>query len=104
LNLRLQQSNLQGIGLKLGMHSGPALAVNADERLDYFGQSVNIAARIQGLADADEIWLSDEVMAYPGNQELLQNAQWDSEQELAHLKGIGEPIPVWRCIRRPFKE
>jgi class 3 adenylate cyclase len=40
------------IGLKVGLNEGAALAVVNDERLDYFGQSVNIAARVQGLASS----------------------------------------------------
>ena len=41
--------------LKIGMHEGPCLAVTLNERLDYFGQTVNIAARVQGLADSRSI-------------------------------------------------
>ena len=36
--------------LKIGIHEGPCLAVMLNDRLDYFGQTVNIAARVQGLA------------------------------------------------------
>src|SRR5262245_62139368 len=36
--------------LKIGIHEGPCLAVNLNERQDYFGQTVNIASRVQGLA------------------------------------------------------
>ena len=46
------------VGLKVGLHAGPALAINAGQTLDYFGQTANIAARVQGLADAGEICLS----------------------------------------------
>ena len=38
--------------IKIGIHEGPCLAVTLNDRLDYFGQTVNIAARVQGLADA----------------------------------------------------
>src|SRR6185312_8965677 len=36
--------------LKIGIHEGPCLAVTLDERQDYFGQTVNIASRVQNLA------------------------------------------------------
>ena len=29
--------------LKIGIHHGPCIAVNMNERLDYFGSTVNIA-------------------------------------------------------------
>ena len=41
--------------LKIGLHKGAAIAVTLNDRLDYFGQTVNIAARVQNLADADEL-------------------------------------------------
>ena len=37
--------------LKIGIHEGPCLAVILNDRQDYFGQTVNIAARVQALAD-----------------------------------------------------
>ena len=36
--------------IKLGVHQGPMIAINANNRLDYFGRTVNIAARVQGEA------------------------------------------------------
>lgn len=39
--------------IKIGIHEGPCLAVTLNDRLDYFGQTVNIAARVQNLADCD---------------------------------------------------
>ena len=45
---------------------GAALAVNAEARLDYFGQTVNIAARVQALAASGEIWMTEPVLAAEG--------------------------------------
>ncbi len=41
--------------LKIGIHEGPCLAVILNDRQDYFGQTVNIAARVQALADSRTI-------------------------------------------------
>src|SRR5215208_5954994 len=57
--------------LKIGLHKGASIAVTLNDRLDYFGQAVNIAARIQSLAQAEEIYLSGEIYDYPGVGELL---------------------------------
>jgi len=46
---------LHGIGVKLGVHEGPCLAVRANERLDFFGTTVNIAARLQAQARSGEL-------------------------------------------------
>ena len=36
------------IVIKLGLHAGPCIAVTLNDRLDYFGSTVNLAARLQG--------------------------------------------------------
>ena len=46
--------------LKVGVHAGACLAVTLNDRLDYFGQTVNIAARVQGVAGANEIVVTDD--------------------------------------------
>jgi class 3 adenylate cyclase len=80
--------------LKIGMHTGAAIAVTLNERLDYFGQTVNIAARVQSLADADEIYLSNDVYAAAGVGDQLASLPVDSR--LAHLRGVHQDIPVYR--------
>src|ERR1700743_3292902 len=57
--------------LKIGIHKGAAIAVTLNERLDYFGQTVNIAARVQQLADAEEIFISEDVYSAEGVHALL---------------------------------
>jgi hypothetical protein len=42
----------EGIVIKLGIHLGPVIAVNAKDTLDYFGTNVNIAARIQATSNS----------------------------------------------------
>jgi class 3 adenylate cyclase len=96
LNTRIAETGYQ-LGLKIGMHEGPALAVNADERLDYFGQSVNVAARVQALAAPGELWLSGEIFASPGVEPLLSGAGYETEQQTALLKGVAQPTTVYRC-------
>ena len=59
------------ITVKIGAHVGSCLAVTLNERLDYFGQTVNLAARVQGLAGEGEIYLSDALARVPGAAALL---------------------------------
>ncbi len=87
------------IGLKVGLHEGPALAVMRDEQLDYFGQTVNIAARVQGLAQAGEIWLTEAVYAAPGLPQEVQASGYGQEQREASLKGVGQSTIVHRLFR-----
>ena len=48
----------QDLIVKIGIHEGPCLAVMLNERQDYFGQTVNIAARVQGLSTSQEIHIT----------------------------------------------
>ena len=80
--------------LKIGIHRGPAIAVTLNERLDYFGQTVNIAARVQSLSDAKDICLTSEVLAAPGVEDIL--APFAMKRKLTQLKGVHQRVPVFR--------
>ena len=82
--------------LKIGMHTGPCIAVELNERLDYFGQTVNIAARVQGLAEGSEIVVTAPVFGATGVGELARQARLEVSRENANLKGIGGATPVVR--------
>jgi len=51
--------------LKIGIHEGPCLAVVLNERQDYFGTTVNVAARVQALADSRTILATGPVVTHP---------------------------------------
>ena len=82
------------IGLKIGLHAGACLAVSLNERLDYFGQTVNIAARVQALAGAGEIILTDDILAPQGAAELVTDLPIESSD--VQLKGIVGDLRVHR--------
>jgi class 3 adenylate cyclase len=82
------------IRLKVGLHAGACLAVTLNDRLDYFGQTVNIAARVQSLAGADEIVVTDDVLSLPGAAELVAGLQVD--RSAVELKGIAGDVAVHR--------
>jgi class 3 adenylate cyclase len=47
------------IRLRISVHSGPVIAVHLNTGIDYFGNTVNFAAKIQGCAGAGEIAVSE---------------------------------------------
>ena len=83
--------------LKIGIHRGASIAVTLNDRLDYFGQTVNVAARVQALADANEIYLTRDIYELPGVAELLKTS-FSVEPRLARLRGIHEQMPVFRVM------
>ncbi|HTM19209.1 MAG TPA: adenylate/guanylate cyclase domain-containing protein, partial [Kofleriaceae bacterium] len=83
--------------LKIGIHRGPSIAVTLNQSLDFFGHTVNVAARVQALADADEVYVTDDVYRSDGVAALL--GEVDSRD--AQLRGIQKQVRVHRALRRP---
>lgn len=92
-----QKHGARELILKVGIHKGTAITVTLNDRLDYFGQTINIASRVERLADADEIYVTNEVFTYPGIQELLKSFAVDPRK--ANLKGIQEETQVYKINR-----
>lgn len=83
--------------LKVGIHSGACIAVNLNGRLDYFGTTVNIAARIASLADGKHLLLSDGVYQDPEVREWLTAQKLRRAEPFeAQLRGHAESILLWR--------
>lgn len=76
------------IGLKIGIHAGPCIAVTLNGRMDYFGTTVNTAARIQGQAGAGEIWVSDILYNCPQCASLIGKYMRQIYKTQKTLKGL----------------
>lgn len=81
--------------LKIGLHEGPCIAVSMNERQDYFGQTVNIASRVQGLADSQSIYATGAVVEYEKSAILLQARNLKPVQRSAMLRGIEREIQIY---------
>ena len=82
--------------LKIGAHCGPSIAVTLNENLDYFGQTVNVAARVQSLAEAGEICISEALYSAPGVGQILTGlkiVEFD-----APLRGVEGNACVYRVV------
>jgi len=81
--------------VKIGIHEGPCLAVMLNERQDYFGQTVNIAARVQSLSTSQEIHITGPVIEASGVATILEKAAIRPIQKEAALRGIADKIVVY---------
>jgi adenylate cyclase len=82
------------VGLKLGMFTGPCYVVTANGTLDYFGQTVNVASRVQHLAESGEI-----VMLRSALDEIDPKTRGklaERENLTARVKGVDEPLKLVR--------
>jgi class 3 adenylate cyclase len=84
-----------GLLLKIGIHEGPCLAVVLDNRQDYFGRTVNIAARVQGLADSRSILATGSVVKHPGSCKLLETSKLEPVPHQRALRGVAEEMAVY---------
>jgi class 3 adenylate cyclase len=88
----------RAVSLKIGIHHGAAIAVTLNEQLDYFGHTVNVASRVQEMADAGEILVSEDVWRYPGVERLLEPYPVEERRALFH--GVERPMTVLRIGSR----
>jgi adenylate cyclase len=75
-----------GLGAKLGIAAGPCLAVRANDKLDFFGTTVNLAARLQAKAEGGQIVVTEGLSAHPDIRARI--AAFPQATLKATLKGI----------------
>jgi len=81
--------------LKIGIHEGPCLAVTLNDRQDYFGQTVNMAARVQSLASSRSIFATSSIVEDAQSTKILQSSGLQPVQQRASLRGITEEMLVY---------
>ena len=81
--------------LKIGLHSGPCLAVTLNDRQDYFGMAVNIASRVQGRAEPNAILATRSVLDGLEDRALLEDAGNLVTSRLLALRGVSEELEVF---------
>jgi len=81
--------------LKIGIHEGPCIAVSMNERQDYFGQTVNIASRVQGLANSQAIFATDAVVGNARAAEVLEAAKVVPVSHETTLRGITNEVALY---------
>jgi len=84
--------------LKVGMHKGPCIVVNLNDRLDYFGSTVNITARLPGFSQGGDLIFSEAIHDDPEVQEFLaQSLKPDVLSRFTgEVKGFDEPFTMWK--------
>jgi class 3 adenylate cyclase len=84
----------EALTIKIGLHGGACIAVTMNDRLDYFGSTVNTAARLQGQSRGGDVVLSETLATDPAVAALIAGRARTAEQ--ARLKGLAEPVPFER--------
>ena len=87
-------TNATPIVLKLGIHAGPCIAVTTGETLDYFGATVNIAARLANECRGGEAIVSGAVTKDAETGAALADRM--QLEETATLRGVRTPVQFLR--------
>ena len=91
----------EAVAIKLGLHQGPCIVVTLNDRLDYFGSTVNLAARLQGQSKGGDIVLSREIaedLAVAPILDRLAGEGVAAQPDQAALKGFAELLAFRRLI------
>ncbi|WP_230531096.1 adenylate/guanylate cyclase domain-containing protein [Microvirga roseola] len=81
--------------LKIGLHEGPCLAVMLNDRQDYFGQTVNIASRVQGLAMSRSIFATGRVVENPDAFKVIETHGLSPMLQKTALRGINDELSIY---------
>jgi len=76
---------------------GSSIAVTLNDRLDYYGETVSLSARLEGHGSGGDIIMSKSFTGDPVVSNILSNYELQ-EQELS-LKGFNAPVAI--CLMRP---
>jgi class 3 adenylate cyclase len=85
----------QSLRLKMGIHEGSCLAVTLNGQQDYFGQTINIASRVQGLAASRSIMVTEQVVENAHARALLETKGLKPTPRRVALSGIADKVSVY---------
>jgi class 3 adenylate cyclase len=92
---------LRDVEVKIGLHRGPAIVVTSNRNVDYFGRTVNIAARTQSQANAREVLLTDAVISDPAVTTYLAGRALVPRVFEANVKGVALPLRLHALLPAP---
>ncbi len=91
-----QRSRRVPLMLKASLHAGPCLAVNANDRLDFFGTTINLASRMVSCCQGGDLVVSDEIFRRSEMTDFLKEWRATPEPSDIRFRGFNHPRRVWR--------
>ncbi len=91
---------IEPLTLKAGLHAGPCIAVTLNDRLDYFGSTVNMAARLESLSTGNDVIISRVLYDDPEVRDLISDELLQATPFEMSLKGFQEErFELWRVSK-----
>lgn len=82
------------IRLRISLNTGPCIAVRLNSNIDYFGTTVNLAAKLQACAEAGEIAVARVTADAPGARDYLASVDARLRDIAFDAKALGEVVDV----------
>ena len=86
------------LALKIGVHHGPAIAMTANDQLDYFGRTVNLAARLADQSRGGDVVIHREVLDQADQSLLRGDGGITAESFTARLRGVADDQRLVRLM------
>jgi class 3 adenylate cyclase len=83
------------LSLKIGIHEGPCLAVLLNERQDFFGQTVNVASRVQNAANSTAILSTGAIVHNTAAAGLLERSGIAPVPRPTMLRGLAGEVTLY---------
>ena len=90
------------IVIKVGLHGGSCIAVTLNDRMDYFGSTVNLAARLQSESRGGEIVMSASLAKDPAVAALMVGLP--PMEQTIRIKGIDELVTFVRLTEQALRK
>jgi len=87
-----QRFDTDDVSIRVGLHSGSSISVTLNDRLDYYGEAVNLAARLEGLGVDGDITMSKTFASDPAVSAMLIEYEPHEREEI--LKGFTRPVEI----------
>ncbi len=86
--------------IKIGLHNGPCISIMLNDNLDYFGTTVNTAARVESISQGGDIVLTCKLFDLPGVKDEIRRRNVIASEDSAELKGLTEQVQLVRLKSR----
>ncbi|PJZ77920.1 adenylate/guanylate cyclase domain-containing protein [Leptospira neocaledonica] len=86
------------IRIRISLHTGPCLAVNLNSNIDYFGNTVNFAAKLQAIADGGDVVFSEAVFRDKQIRHLMTEKGWKVKRVKFHQSWIDEETQAYKLV------
>jgi class 3 adenylate cyclase len=83
---RLSREHQIPFGIRAGVHEGPCFLVRANDRLDLFGSTVNLAARLATTAGGQQLALLDSAAAQV--RDVFERESCEVEHLMSRIRGL----------------